>query len=242
MGLSLSGDLLLDELNNIDDSSRNFRMIKGLVSTIKKVSFLGLWNASTNQPPLDTGAVVDEGSFYNVSVGSETSVVGRCLSGDWIVYLNNNWSVIRVSFQESVSNILLITPPNNITVRKSSSIQDGYLSSTDWTLFNSKQQAIENSPSVLKFSDSSSSASDTILSARVVQSLVSGSVVTAEREIVPNTIWNSLLNRPELRDDAGVPGFYYQVSHTATVDLGLGARLFVAKSIIKFNVVSRRWE
>lgn len=236
MGLTLSGDLLLDELNAVGDSTKEFKMIKGLASTLRKISFLGLWDASINQPTLEAA---DEGSFYNVSVGAESSVVGRCLSGDWIIYLNGNWSVIRVTLQESSSNILIIEPPNNITVKKASTTQDGYLSAVDWTSFNSKQQAIQNAPSVLKFSDMpSSSSSDTILSARAVQSIATGGSV----EVYADALWNPTLNKPELRDNAGIPRFKYMVSHDGVIDLGSGSRSFTAKSIISYNSTSQKWE
>lgn len=239
MGLSLSGDLLLDELNSIDDPNRQFRMIRGLassLSTLKKTSFLGFWNAVTNEPTLGS---VEEGSFYSVSVGAETSVVGRCLSGDWIIYLNSNWSIIRVTLQESISNILIINPPNNITVKKSSVSQDGFLSAVDWNTFNSKQESIQNAPSNLKFSDlTSSSSSDTILSARAVHSLAANGGL----EVHPNALWNPNTNKPELRDNAGLPNYRYLVISDGNADLGSGNRLFTAKSIIGYNVDSKKWE
>lgn len=237
MGLTLSSDLLLEELNAVSDTSRNFKLIKGLVQKVQDTGlFLGLWDCANNTPDITT-LTPNEGSFFKVTNAANTSPVGTCLSGDWVIYLDNAWSVIRLTIQETGSSVLIISAPNNITVRQSNTNSDGYLSSADWNRFNSKQQFIADN---LSFSDTpSANGPNVIMSARAVSQLLSASTNVCK---VPHALWYPSTNRPELRDNAGLLGYNYYVAETQSIDLGLGTRLFTVGSVISYNIVNKKWE
>lgn len=248
MGLTLSSDLLLDELNNIDNDSDK-RMVRGLAnrfldikSIIKNsVKFLGFWDAISNYPPLTN--TVEEGSVYKVSVASDSSILGRCLCNDWILFADGQWNIIRLTLQEVGSNVLMINPPNVITVKRATISNDGYLAADDWNVFNSKQSFLGDD---LIFSDStiSNGINDqrTIISSRAVRNLIANSGGGGGVILLANELWNPSTNRPELKDDAGVVGYNYYVSSTASVDLGLGLRMFTLGQIISYNKITKKWE
>lgn len=236
MGLALSSDTLIGELNNLTNPLVDNKILYRLQQELKNsVLFLGLWNAGNNTPDLST-LNPSEGSFMKIVNASDNSILGECKCNDWILYINHQWMIIPLTLTETVSQVLILNTPNNITVKKSDDTTDGYLSSTDWNTFNNKQQFIGNN---LSFTDSVSNSSTSIMSARAIQSLVSTSGNITYR---PNAIWDPLIDRPQIRDGAGIPGYNYLVLNNATVDIGSGVRSFMSGQILVYNSSTLRWE
>ena len=240
MGLGISSDTLIEDLNSIGDTSRQSRFLGRLSRRIEQpLLFLGLWSANTNTPELST-MTPSEGSFMKVIDASDSSILGSCKSTDWILYSDSQWVLVSLSLEEVVSNILTFTAPNSVRVARSSAISDGYLSSSDWVTFNNKQSHLGNG---LTFLDSPSNSSTSIMSSRAIQLLLSQIIMQATvGDRKANALWDPTINRPEIRDGAGVVGYNYYVKYTASVDIGNGVRTFNQGQIISYVGATREWK
>jgi len=143
------------------------------------LTFLGLWNASTNTPVITSG-VGTNGDYYKVSVAGNTIIdgIGNWAVGDWIIFNGTAWdkianyeSVISVNGQtgavvlgtadisetgtnyyytdaRSRGSVSALTPlaydsgTGQFTIQQSSASQAGFLSASDFSTFQSKQNAL----------------------------------------------------------------------------------------------------
>lgn len=134
------------------------------------MTFKGAWDPTTNTPTLTNGVGLS-GDTYRASVnGASTSpIVDNWFAGDFIIYNGTIWqrspladgvisvngmagavTLVQGNLTETTSSVLTITGGTNavwgsgtaIQVKQSSGSQSGYLSSTDWSTFNSKQSAL----------------------------------------------------------------------------------------------------
>lgn len=92
-----------------------------------------------------TGAVIGTGTTIQVKQAS-ASQSGFLSSGDWTTFNGKQNSLTFGNFTEVTSSVLTITGGTGaiigsgltVQVKQASGSQNGYLSSTDWTTFNSK--------------------------------------------------------------------------------------------------------
>ena len=105
-------------------------------------------SVSGSSPIASTG-----GATPTISIPKATSTVSGYLSStDWNTFNNKQNTITQGNLSETVSNVLTISGGTNavigsgttIQMTQSSSITDGYLSSTDWNTFNNKQNALTN--------------------------------------------------------------------------------------------------
>lgn len=123
MGSSISGDVVLEDINNISNSVRFRRLYR----TMKElVLFLGFWNATDNIPNILTMSNVAEDSVLKIINPSSSSVLGSCDKHDWIVYKNNQWSIVSIPSDSVDVRIKPLGVWNSLTNRPELSDSMGY--------------------------------------------------------------------------------------------------------------------
>lgn len=121
------------------------------------------WNIFNNKvDPSDlldltvgTGLQLDSGTTYNTTVAKTISIDSTVVTLTGSQALSNKTGLISQWTNDSgyltsaVTNVTASSPlfssggnTPNITIQQSSALQDGYLSSTDWSTFNNKQSTI----------------------------------------------------------------------------------------------------
>jgi hypothetical protein len=111
------------------------------------LNYLGTWNANTNSPTITSG-VGSSGDYYIVGTPGTTSIDGISSwdIGDWVIFGGSAWQKIDNSettgYVTSVGGTTPISSSGGttptISISQANGSTDGYLSSTDWTAFNSK--------------------------------------------------------------------------------------------------------
>lgn len=122
-----------------------------LASGTGGLNYLGTWDANANSPAITSG-VGSAGDYYIVGTPGTTNIDGISSwdIGDWIIFGGTAWQKIDNSettgYVTSVSGTAPISSSGSttptISISKANGSTDGYLSSTDWSTFNGKQNAI----------------------------------------------------------------------------------------------------
>jgi hypothetical protein len=115
------------------------------------LNYLGTWNANTNSPSITSG-VGSNGDYYIVGTPGATNIDGISSwdIGDWIIFGGSAWQKIDNSettgYVTSVSGTAPVVSSGGttpaISMAAANGSTNGYLTSTDWTTFNGKQNAI----------------------------------------------------------------------------------------------------
>lgn len=138
-----SPDISTTELGFIDGLSENVQ-----TSLNSKAPQSRLIN--TTSPIQGGGDLSADRTLSILQAGSAQD--GYLSSADWNTFNSKEDSLSKGDLTESISNILTITggagsvigAGTSIQVQQSSAVNDGYLSSGDWSTFNSKQDALPN--------------------------------------------------------------------------------------------------
>jgi hypothetical protein len=124
------------------------------------MEYKGTWNAATNTPTLANGTG-DTGDVYICNVAGTVNFGAGPITfavGDYVIYSGTIWqrssgavgTVTSVGLSSATSGVTIgstpITTSGTITlaIATASGSAQGLLSSTDWTTFNSKQNALTN--------------------------------------------------------------------------------------------------
>jgi len=124
------------------------------------MEYKGTWNAATNTPTLANGTG-DTGDVYICNVAGTVNFGAGAITfavGDYVIYSGTIWqrssgavgTVTSVGLSSATSGVTIgstpITTSGTITlaIATASGSAQGLLSSTDWTTFNSKQNALTN--------------------------------------------------------------------------------------------------
>ena len=131
------------------------------------ISYQGTWDALTNNPTL-TSSVGFDGRFYIVNVDGTTNLNGIASwqVGDWAIFTSGVWlkigntdygittlnglTTITQTFGVGTNgtdfNINSLVDNHTFNLPTASSLNRGALSSSDWTTFNNKQNALGFTP------------------------------------------------------------------------------------------------
>ena len=114
-------------------------------TTTGQLTYKGTWNANLNSPTLTSG-VGTLNNYYVVNVAGSTNLDGITSwnVGDWAIFNGTVWE--KISGQSgtvtSVTGTAPITSTGGATpaigIPAANATTNGYLTSTDWTTFNSK--------------------------------------------------------------------------------------------------------
>ena len=122
------------------------------------MEYKGLWSAATNTPTLADGTG-DTGDVYICSAAGSVNFGAGAITfavGDYVIYSGTIWqrssgavgTVTSVGLSSATSGVTIgsspVTTSGTITlaIATATTSQNGLLSSTDWTTFNAKQNAI----------------------------------------------------------------------------------------------------
>ena len=159
---------------------------------------------------------------------------------------NRTWTITAGVSSVTASSPLFSTggATPNITIQQSNSTQDGYLSSTDWTTFNSKQASGNYITSLTGEATATGpgAAAITLNNASVTAKILTGVNITGGTIQATDTMltafgklqnqinglvggsiyqgtWNASTNTPALASGVGTKGYYYIVSVAGTTNL-----------------------
>jgi uncharacterized protein YaiE (UPF0345 family) len=117
------------------------------------MEFKGTWSAATNTPTLANGTG-NAGDVYEVSAAGTVNFGAGGIAfavGDYVVYDGSAWqyssgqkgTITSLTFSAPLTGGT-ITTSGTVGIPAATSTVDGYLSATDWTTFNGKQNALTN--------------------------------------------------------------------------------------------------
>lgn len=136
----------LDELHNVKINTP----LNGQVLRYNGTTFV--WENSNDSDNLTFNAPLSR-SVNAISISqASASANGYLSSSDWSTFNSKEPALTKGNLTESTSSVLTITGGSSavigsgttIQVKQSSSTQSGFLSSTDWSTFNGKQNALTN--------------------------------------------------------------------------------------------------
>jgi hypothetical protein len=189
-----------------------------------------------------TGSVIGSGTSLQVKKAT-TSQDGYLASSDWTTFNGKSASFSSGNLTESTSDVLtigtgmgrLVGGNSTIQVMKATTSQDGYLSSADWTTFNSKSASFTSGNLTESTSDVLTIGSGT--GALVSSATLQVKKATASQDgYLASSDWTTFRNSPNLYDTSGtvqatphlVTG-QISVTTTATVNLS-GSAVYTSSS------------
>ena len=132
-------------------SSTDWNTFNNKTSNIGTVTSVGLGTGTVGTDVNVTGSpITSSGSFtLNIPFASATNN-GKLSSTDWSTFNSKQNALTLGDLTETSSNVLVIIGGvgsvigfgTSISVTQATTLSDGYLSSTDWNTFNSKQNAL----------------------------------------------------------------------------------------------------
>ncbi len=214
---------------------------------------LNVYNSNTflkfkvNAKGLVTGATPVTGLDINSALGFTPVTQARTLTINGVTYdlsANRSWTVSGGGGGGSVDSVTASAPlassggaNPNITISQASTSTDGYLSSTDWNTFNSKQAAGSYITDLTGEASASGpgSANVTLSNSAVIGKVLTGVNITGGTVVATDTIleafgkvqnqingliggsiykgtWNASTNTPTITSGVGTTGWYYIVS------------------------------
>lgn len=112
----------------------------GTVSSVGVISGTGISASVTNPTTTPVITITNTAPDQTVVLNSGTGINVTGTYPNFTIAATNSGTVTSVTASTPLASSGGSTP--NITIQQASGSQDGYLSSTDWTTFNSKQDAI----------------------------------------------------------------------------------------------------
>ena len=117
------------------------------------MEFKGTWSAATNTPTLANGTG-NAGDVYEVTAAGTVNFGAGGIAfavGDYVVYDGSTWqyssgqkgTITSLTFSAPLTGGT-ITTSGTVGIPAATSTVNGYLTSTDWTTFNGKQNALTN--------------------------------------------------------------------------------------------------
>lgn len=165
--ITLTGDVTGSGTGSFAATISNNSVTLAKMDTMATASFLGRNTAGTgNVEVLSVATVSSMLSLSGTNSGDETtssiktklgaattSTDGYLTSTDWNTFNSKEPALTKGNLTESTSSVLTITGGSNaiigsgltIQVKQATSLVSGYLSSTDWSTFNGKQDALSGS-------------------------------------------------------------------------------------------------
>lgn len=239
--ITLTGDVTGSGTGSFAATIANNAVTLGKMATMATASFLGRNTAGTgNVEVLSVATVSTMLSLSGTNSGDETtssiktklgvasSGVDGYLSGtDWTTFNSKEPAVTKGNLTESTSSVLTITGGSSsvigsgvtIQVKQSSSTVSGYLSSTDWSTFNSKEPALtkgnltESTSSVLTITGGSNAIIGSGLTIEVKQA------TSSVNGYLSSTDWSTFNNKQSaLTFSTGLTN----TSGTVTANLSVG--------------------
>lgn len=208
-----SGIILTQTSNDISIASTAGGGSVTDVSVVSANGFAGTVANSTTTP-----AITLTTSISGILKGNGTAISAATAGTDYQA------PITQGNLSESTSSVLTITGGTNaiigsgttIEVKQSSGSQSGYLSSTDWTTFNSKEPALtkgnltESTSSVLTISGGSNAVIGSGTSIQVKQSS------SSQSGYLSSTDWSTFNGKPNLTSTAALSVTTANAAGTAT--------------------------
>lgn len=214
----------------------------GSVTNVSATAGTGISVSVTNPATTPNITITNTAPDQVVSIAAGTGINVTGSYPNFTVAATNTGSVTDVTASSPLASSGGATP--NITISQASGSTNGYLSSTDWTTFNSKQAAGNYITALTGEATASGpgSATVTLSNAAVTGKVLTGVNITGGTVVATDTIleafgkvqnqinsliggtiyqgvWDAATNTPTLTSSVGVDGHYYITNVYGTTNL-----------------------